>query len=139
MCKSTPHFLYHTPTLLNIFEKLGTFTPILLNIFDKIAVKKERWMQNERKLLIERPSYLKKLQDYTGSDIIRVITGVRRCGKSSILRMYRDWLETQYGDDSILYVNFDSPDFILDKSLHTMVEKLMLCSEKWSGQFARTE
>lgn len=80
-------------------------------------------MQSERKQLIERPSYLQKLKDYTGSDIIRVITGVRRCGKSSILLMYKDWLEKDYGNDSVLYVNFDSTEFILDKSLQRMVEK----------------
>ena len=36
-----------------------------------------------RNTIIERPYYLEKLKSYTGTDIIRVITGVRRCGKSS--------------------------------------------------------
>ena len=47
--------------------------------------------------IIERPIYLQKLKDYTNTDIIRVITGVRRCGKSSLLVMYKAWLEEEFG------------------------------------------
>ena len=77
-----------------------------------------------RNTIIERPYYLEKLKSYTGTDIIRVITGVRRCGKSSLLLMYKNWLEEQYGKDCILYLNFDGPEFILDKSLRVMNESL---------------
>ena len=77
-----------------------------------------------RNIAIERPSYMEKLKSYTGSDIVRVITGVRRCGKSSLLLMYKDWLEKQYGKDCILYINFDGPDFILDKTLRAMTEAI---------------
>ena len=77
-----------------------------------------------RSTIIERPYYLEKLNSYTGTDIIRVITGVRRCGKSSLLLMYKNWLEEQYGKDCVLYLNFDGPEFILDKSLRVMTESL---------------
>lgn len=73
-----------------------------------------------RSPVIERPSYLEKLKNYTGSDVIRVITGVRRCGKSSLLLIYKAWLEGQYGEGSVVYLSFDGPDFILDKSLRAM-------------------
>ncbi len=74
--------------------------------------------------LIERPMYLKKLEAYTGKDIIRVITGVRRCGKSSVLLMYMDYLKKTYGEDSAVYLRFDSPEFILERSLKAMTERL---------------
>ena len=77
-----------------------------------------------RNTMIKRPSYLEKLKAYTGSDIIRVITGVRRCGKSSLLLMYRNWLKEQYGEGCVLYINFDGPDFILDKTLRAMTEAI---------------
>ena len=77
-----------------------------------------------RKPAIERPFYLEKLKSYTGSDIIRVITGVRRCGKSSLLLIYKAWLEEQYGEGSVIYLSFDGPDFILDKSLKAMNEAI---------------
>ena len=77
-----------------------------------------------RKPVIERPFYLKKLKSYTGSDIIRVITGVRRCGKSSLLLIYKAWLEEQYGEGSVIYLSFDGPDFILDKSIYKMTDSI---------------
>lgn len=77
-----------------------------------------------RKPAIERPFYLEKLKSYTGSDIIRVITGVRRCGKSSLLLIYKAWLEEKYGEGSVIYLSFDGPDFILDKSLKAMNEAI---------------
>ena len=43
-----------------------------------------------RRTVIERPYYLEKLKDYTGTDIIRVITGVRRYGKTSMLQSILD-------------------------------------------------
>ena len=43
-----------------------------------------------RRTVIERPYYLEKLKGYTGTDIIRVITGVRRCGKTSMLQSILD-------------------------------------------------
>ena len=77
-----------------------------------------------RNAIIQRPAYMEMLKSYTGTDIIRVITGVRRCGKSSLLRMYRDWLEEQSGKNSVLYINFEGPEFILDKSLEVMVRAI---------------
>lgn len=77
-----------------------------------------------RKPAIERPFYLEKLKSYTGSDIIRVITGVRRCGKSSLLLIYKAWLEEQYGEGSVIYLSFDGPDFILDKSIYKMTDSI---------------
>ncbi len=74
--------------------------------------------------IIERPHYLKQLKDYTGVDIIKVITGVRRCGKSSLLLMYKAWLEKEYGKESVLYISFDGPEFILDRTLDAMSRTL---------------
>lgn len=77
-----------------------------------------------RRTVIERPYYLEKLKGYTGTDIIRVITGVRRCGKTSLLLMYKTWLEEQYGKHSVLYINFDGPDFVLSRTLQAMMEAI---------------
>ena len=77
-----------------------------------------------RKPAIERPFYLEKLKSYTGSDIIRVIRGVRRCGKSSLLLIYKAWLEEKYGEGSVIYLSFDGPDFILDKSIYKMTDSI---------------
>ena len=74
--------------------------------------------------IIERPDYLERLKNYTGTDLIRVITGVRRCGKSSLLMMYEKWIEQQYGENTVVYIRLDSPEFILAKTLDAFVSKL---------------
>lgn len=42
---------------------------------------------------IERQVYLNKLISYKDKSLIKVITGIRRCGKSTIMEIYRDWLK----------------------------------------------
>jgi predicted AAA+ superfamily ATPase len=45
--------------------------------------------------MIARKSYIKKLDDFRDKQLIKVITGVRRCGKSTLLEMYHDKLTTE--------------------------------------------
>ncbi|MEC4295126.1 ATP-binding protein [Adlercreutzia shanghongiae] len=45
--------------------------------------------------MINRPDYLEKLRRWKDRDVIKVVTGVRRCGKSTLLRMYADSLIAQ--------------------------------------------
>lgn len=62
--------------------------------------------------LIEREIYLKKLIAFKDKSLIKVITGIRRCGKSTIMEMYRDWLKAHGVDDSqIVYLNFEDYDY----------------------------
>lgn len=62
--------------------------------------------------IIERQRYNEKLRAYRDKQIIKVITGVRRCGKSTLLRQYRDYLKTQGVEDNrIVFINFEDYDF----------------------------
>lgn len=62
-----------------------------------------------RKLII-RENYLNKLIEFKDSEFIKVITGVRRSGKSFLLQMYKEYLETNFKSTSIIYLNFEHPD-----------------------------
>lgn len=42
--------------------------------------------------LIARPEYMSFLQRYRERNLIKVISGVRRCGKSTLFLLYRQWL-----------------------------------------------
>lgn len=60
--------------------------------------------------MIERPAYLEQLIKLKDNDMIKVITGVRRSGKSVLLMLYRDYLLTHgITDENIIYYyNFES-------------------------------
>ena len=61
---------------------------------------------------IDRPTYLKKLIAFKDKKLIKVITGIRRCGKSTIMEMYRDWLKDNgVLQRQIIYINFEDFDF----------------------------
>lgn len=67
--------------------------------------------------MIAREQYLKQLIHFKDSDFIKVITGVRRCGKSVLLTQYRDYLRTHDVDaEHIIYINFESFEYQWVKS-----------------------
>ena len=47
-------------------------------------------------MIIERKEYLKKLIAWKDKKIIKIVTGVRRCGKSMLLEIYQNYLQ-QHG------------------------------------------
>jgi len=49
----------------------------------------------ENSMRIERKEYLERLRAWRDKQVIKVITGVRRCGKSVLLEMYAEWLREQ--------------------------------------------
>ena len=55
--------------------------------------------------MISREHYLKKIRDFYDSDLIKIITGIRRSGKSTILNQVRD--EISKTSDNIIYLNFE--------------------------------
>ena len=61
---------------------------------------------------IERQEYQERLQMWRDKQIIKVITGVRRCGKSVLMEMYAEWLRKQgVPKKRIVQVNLENLDF----------------------------
>jgi predicted AAA+ superfamily ATPase len=59
--------------------------------------------------MIEREQYLKKLRLYKDKDLIKVVSGVRRCGKSTILKMFaEELLQSGVKQDQIIQINFEN-------------------------------
>ena len=63
--------------------------------------------------LYKREKYLKRIRPfYETDDLIKVITGVRRCGKSSLMKMIRDELKLSgVKDEQIIYIDLDSRQY----------------------------
>ena len=72
-------------------------------------IMKERGRDMER---IERKEYLDWLVRWREQQIIKVVSGVRRCGKSTLFAIYRDWLLSQGVDErQIIAINFEDIDY----------------------------
>lgn len=56
--------------------------------------------------IIERKSYLKSLQNVRLTPDIKVVTGVRRAGKSELIRTYMGWLKKHDKKANIIFVDF---------------------------------
>ncbi|MDR3305603.1 MAG: ATP-binding protein [Clostridiales Family XIII bacterium] len=62
---------------------------------------------------IKRERYMKKLRELRDEHIIKVIVGVRRCGKSILLEMFRDELSASgVNEKQLTYINFEEPENI---------------------------
>ena len=62
--------------------------------------------------MIKRENYLKKIRPFYNQDLIKVITGIRRCGKSVILKQIMDEIrDSGVDDENIIYINFELIDF----------------------------
>lgn len=63
--------------------------------------------------MINRPLYTEKIMVYTDTPFVKVLTGVRRCGKSTILKMIMEKLQNERGisEDQIVFMRFDSMEY----------------------------
>ena len=61
------------------------------------------------KNLIKRPLYLNELKENKDVDLIKIITGIRRCGKSSLMELFCQYLlETGIDKSRIIHMNLES-------------------------------
>lgn len=61
--------------------------------------------------MVERKEYLEKLKKWKDKDLIKVITGIRRCGKSTLFELYIRYLKSiGIEEDHIISINFENPD-----------------------------
>lgn len=84
--------------------------------------------------MIPRETYLKKLIGFRDKQIIKIITGIRRCGKSTMLEIFRDHLvRTGVSPDRVLFLNLEDPEyreFTEWESLYQYLKKALIPGEK---------
>lgn len=62
--------------------------------------------------MIERNEYLEDLKKWKDKDLIKVITGIRRCGKSTLFELFIEYLkQTGVKEDHIILLNLESPEY----------------------------
>jgi predicted AAA+ superfamily ATPase len=83
--------------------------------------------------LIQRTKYIEKLEAWRGKQVIKVVTGVRRCGKSTLLTMYKDKLiENGVQEANIIYINLEemaNNSLLTAEALHNFVSERLAKKE----------
>lgn len=84
--------------------------------------------------MIERPLYLDKIMPFVDTPFVKILTGVRRCGKSTILKMIIKKIkeEKNVDDEQILNYRFDSMEYedMSTKELYLELKSKILQSKK---------
>lgn len=79
---------------------------------------------------IKRKEYLEKLIAFRDKQVIKIITGVRRCGKSTLMELFQDYLKSQgVLEEQIVAVNLEDYDFYElrnPKKLHTYIKERLV-------------
>ena len=88
--------------------------------------------------MIQRKEYLQELLSWKDERVIKVITGVRRCGKSTLLKQYQAHLmDTGASAEQIIYINFELLEYehLLDyKALYAYITE-RLCEKRMTYIF----
>ena len=72
--------------------------------------------------LIDRPEYLQTMIDVIGTPDIKVLTGVRRCGKSKLLEAFIRYVHSQLPDANVIHVNFNLREFEPQTEYHALYD-----------------
>ncbi len=85
--------------------------------------------------MIIRNEYLNELIKWKHETLIKVVTGIRRCGKSTLFKMFIEHLKSEgVREEQIIFINFEDMDneYLQDyKKLYEYV-KQRLCKDKWT-------
>ena len=85
--------------------------------------------------MIIREKYLKKIRPFYDQDLIKVIMGIRRCGKSVLLlQIINELKEKGISEEQIIYINFEDEDYAFienDMELHKYIKEKITNKEKY--------
>lgn len=81
-------------------------------------------------MIIERKEYLNKLITWKDKQLIKIVTGVRRCGKSVLLKMYQDYLKNNGVKESqivtIIFEDLDYEELTNYKKLYNYLKEKLI-------------
>ena len=84
--------------------------------------------------IINRPEYLNELIRWKDQNLIKVITGIRRCGKSTLFELYIDYLKTLgIKSNQIIHINLEDADYDFEdyKELYNFINQKINDNEKF--------
>lgn len=85
--------------------------------------------------MIVRPHYMDILKTYRDVPLVKILAGIRRCGKSTILEMLHDDLKSSgVSDDHIIFARYTSEDMdvgMTDKDMYNAIKEQMIDEERY--------
>ena len=88
--------------------------------------------------MVIRKAYLEQLKSWKDEMVVKVVTGIRRCGKSTLLMQYQDYLrENGVAENQIISINFEELEYehLLDyRALYGYIKE-RLCADKMTYIF----
>ncbi len=86
--------------------------------------------------MVLRTKDLEWLKEWRGNEAVKIITGVRRCGKSTLLMQYKDTLISDgVKESNILFMNFEDLAYLTLREPSELVRYIMAFFEKKDGPF----
>ena len=61
--------------------------------------------------LIDRPNYINQIKNFIDKDFVKIVIGVRRCGKSDLLKLLQKEIKDKIDEQHIIEMNFEKSDF----------------------------
>ena len=96
----------------SVKKQISRFRDICLTVVSYYVIVRSDIDEREVRSMIQRKGYLERLIKWKDEQVIKVITGIRRCGKSTLLTLYQDYLHTQgVADDQIISINFEELEY----------------------------
>ena len=85
--------------------------------------------------MIKREIYMQRIRPFIGSDLVKIITGIRRCGKSVMLDLIKkELIESGIKESNIISVNFESFQFSHLLTAKALYEEIIHRSKKVEGK-----
>lgn len=84
--------------------------------------------------MIQRDEYLDELKRWKDKDLIKVVTGIRRCGKSTLFELFINYLkENGVEEDQIIHINLENADYDFDgyKDLYNYINNKLITKKTY--------
>lgn len=84
--------------------------------------------------MIERTEYLEELKRWKDKDLIKVVTGIRRCGKSTLFELFINYLKNNnISDEQIIKINLEDADYNFEgyKELYDYINKKIVSKKQY--------
>ena len=85
--------------------------------------------------MIQRERYMRQIRDFMDKPVVKIITGMRRCGKSALLELTREELRRRdIGEENIISINFESLRYEALKDFRMLYQEISKRAEHAVGK-----